>query len=170
MQRFGRDEIFPGAGVTVPLRRQVHRDQSAIGPIAHEERLLILQRKFRARAENHAGRAADADDRSGGQAVEVVFRPLRAPFAKSLIAAADGMEGADRPVPRRAPVPFHVAVEAEQFAVGVEGDVVRVAQIRRRIIPGSCRPDPSARRIRRRQLAGAESVAVFRRFRTMSSA
>ena len=38
------------------------------------------------------------------------------------------MVDANRPIPWRAPVPLHVAVEAEQFAVRTEIDVVGIAE------------------------------------------
>ena len=38
------------------------------------------------------------------------------------------MVHARRPIPRQADVPFHVGIVGEHFAVGIEGEVVRVAE------------------------------------------
>ena len=140
----------------------MHSDQATVRPVAHVKRLLVLHREFRAGAETHAGRATDANRDGRGQAVGVIFRPFAAAFAESLVAAAHRMERANRAVPRIAPVPFHVAVEAKQFTVGIECNVVGVAfaggeQFRVLAVEIHAR-DEAARRL----LAGAKTVAVFR--------
>src|SRR6185503_6807182 len=89
--------------------------------------VAILLGEIRALAGLHAGGRADADVHRGRQAVRVFLRPFRAALAKALVAAADDVINARWPVPRRAPVPFHVTVETEQLAVLVEIDVVGVA-------------------------------------------
>src|SRR5439155_21344563 len=75
-----------------------------------------------------SGRRADADVHDGAHGVGVVVGPLAGAVAPAELGRADAVVDADRPVPRHAPVVFHVGVEAEQFAVGVEGDVVGVAE------------------------------------------
>ena len=138
------------------------RDQAAIRPVVNVERLLILRRELRAVAERHAGRAADPDDGDRRIAVGIVLGPLGAPLAEAAVAAAHRVEDADRAVPRSAPVPFHVAVEAEELAVGVERDVVGVALARGDelgILAVGIEPDDVAAG---RLVIGAEAVSVLR--------
>lgn len=144
--------------------------EPAVGPVADVEGLLILRGKVRTGAENHACRASDADVHGRGKTVLIILGPLRAALAESLVAAADGMEHAHGPVPWAAPVPFHVAVEAEEFTIRIEGDVVVVAlacgeQLRiltvqihsQHVAAGGFRPDPnpfpSSMRLRARSSA-----------------
>ena len=79
-------------------------------------------------AEFHACRRADPDVERGRQAVRIPVRPLGGAFAKAVIARADDVVDANGSIPGRAPVPFHVAVEAKQFAVRTEIDVVGIAE------------------------------------------
>ena len=44
-----------------------------------------------------------------------------------MVRAREAMQDPDGPIPRGAPIPFHVAVEGEQLAVLVEREVVGVA-------------------------------------------
>ena len=119
LESLRRDEVFPRPDVGSAARLEMDRDQAAIRPVVNVERLLILRRELRAVAERHAGRAADPDDGDRRIAVGIVLGPLGAPLAEAAVAAAHRVEDADRAVPRSAPVPFHVAVEAEELAVGV---------------------------------------------------
>src|SRR5262249_39933835 len=143
------------------LGLHVNGDQPAVGPIENIERLLILGRILGAGAEDDAGRAANADVADGGQAVGIVAGPLGGSFAEAAVPRAGGVEDADGAIPGRAPVPVHVAVEAEQLAIGVEADVVGIALPRRvnlGVMPVEIHSgDEAAGRL----LAGAESVAVF---------
>ena len=130
VQPFGRDKIFPRPGVACAVWGQVHCEEPAIGPIAGKQGFLIFGWKLGAGAEDHAGGAADAHGHRRGQAVGEILGPLRATLAESLIATAHRMKDANRTVPRRSPIPFHIAVKPEQFSVGVERDVVIVALAR----------------------------------------
>src|SRR5436309_6313374 len=103
-------------------------DNAAVRPIHYVKRLLVFRRIFRAGAEFHACRRADPDVERGRQAVRIPVRPFGGAFAKTVIAAVDDVIDANGPIPRRAPVPFHVAVEAKPFAVWTEIDVVGVAE------------------------------------------
>ena len=127
VERFWRDEVFERARVARAVRFQVNRHQPPVSPVADIERLLVFRGKFRAGAEDHAGRAADADIHRSRHAVRIILRPLRAAFAEALVAAAHALKRACGPIPRAAPVPFHVAIVAEQLAVRIERDVVIVA-------------------------------------------
>ncbi len=72
------------------------------------------------------------------------------------------MKSADRPVPRHSPIPFHVAVETEQFAIDIEGDVVGVALAggeQFRVLPVEIHADDETAG---RLFAGAEAVAILR--------
>src|SRR6185437_13370462 len=101
---------------------------SAIRPVAEVNRLLILGGELGAEAVAHTGRRADADIHGGGQAVFIVSGPLAGAVTPAELRPADAVIYPRRPIPRHAPVPFHVAIEGEQFVVGVEGDVVGVAE------------------------------------------
>src|SRR5271169_1717970 len=89
----------------------MYSNQPSVSPVKHVVRFLILGGEFGAGAEDNAGRAADADVDDSGQTVEVVFGPLGGAFAEAAVVGAGGVEDADRAIPGRAPVPFHVAVE-----------------------------------------------------------
>src|SRR5690242_3645203 len=106
----------------------MNSEDSSVGPVHYEKRPFVFVWIIAFRPELYSGRRADADIDNRRETVGVIFRPLRAALAKSVVAAADDVHDPDRPVPRHAPIPFHVAVEAEQFAVGVERDVVGVAE------------------------------------------
>src|SRR5205814_6094800 len=54
--------------------------------------------------------------------------PLAGAAAPAELRGAGAMVDAGGPVPGHAPVPLHVRVEREEFAVGVEGHVVGVAE------------------------------------------
>ena len=56
-----------------------------------------------------------------------MFGPLCGTFAKPIVATSHRMKHVNRAIPGSSPVPFHVAVKAKQFAIGVEGNIVRVA-------------------------------------------
>ena len=108
----------------------MHGHNAAIRPIHHPERVAVLLREFRLRGRDDSRGRADADVHHFRQTVRVVSRILRRAFAETLIAAAHDVIRARGPVPRRTPIPLHVAVEAQQLAVRVEADVVSVALTR----------------------------------------
>src|SRR5438105_10940367 len=113
-------EIFECARVAGALRLEMDRNDSAISPIHCEQRLLVLFRKIRLCAELHARRRADADIDHWRQAVVVPLWPFRCAFTKPIITATHQMVDANRSVPRHAPIPFHIAVEAENLPFGTE--------------------------------------------------
>ena len=102
-------------------------NQTTIGPVANIKCLLVLHGEFCTGTEDNTCRTTDADRRRLRQAIRIIVRPLRAAFSEAVIATTNGMENMDRPIPGHSPVPFHITVEAKQFAVGIETNVIRVA-------------------------------------------
>src|SRR5439155_12726292 len=109
-----------------------------------------------------ARRRANTNVHYWRKAIVVPFWPFGCPFAEAVIAAGDEMINANGPIPWRAPIPFHVAVEREDFALGANIEVIGVAHSRRDEF------DVFAIRIEAEQesawrlFAGAEAVAIFR--------
>ena len=112
-------------------------------------------------AELNAGRRADADVDVRGQAVGIPDRPFGRAFAKPVIATADDVVDANRPIPRRAPVPFHVAVEAKQLAVRTEIDVVGIAETGGKQLDVPAVGVHARHETAGRFFAGAKAVSVF---------
>ena len=108
----------------------MHRNQSAISPIANIKGLLIFCGEFRTCSKDDTGRTTDADRRRLRQAIRVVLRPLGTPFPEAVVSTTDRMEHMDRTIPRAPPIPFHVAVEAKQFSIGIKTNVIRVSLTR----------------------------------------
>jgi len=104
----------------------VDGNQATVGPVTDVEGLLISGRKSCSRTEGDSGGATDSDGCGLRQTIGVVLWPFGGAFAKAIIATLNGMEDVNRSLPGGAPVPFHVAVPAEQLTVGIEGDVVGV--------------------------------------------
>ena len=134
-QRFRSDEVLEFRRIARPLGRQVSGDEPAVGPVAHEERLLVLGRELGPGPEGHAGRRADADVDDGPEAVGVVFRPLAGAVSPAELGGAGAVVDTSRPIPGPAPIPLHVGVEGEQLAVAVEGEVVGVAEAAEHEVP-----------------------------------
>ena len=105
----------------------MYGDQAAIGPVAHIKCFLIFDGKFSSSAKDHTGGTTDADIHHRRQAVGKILRPLGAAFSIAVFAATHHMKRACGTIPWSAPVPFHVTVVAEKFAIRVESDVVIVA-------------------------------------------
>src|SRR3954464_9112618 len=139
----------------------MHGDEAAVAPVENVIGFLILGGKLRAGAKEHAGRAADADRGRRGEAVEIILRPLGGAFAEAGVTAANGVEDADRAIPGRTPVPFHVGVEAEELAISVEGDVVGIALARGEQLDILAVLVHAGDEAARRNLACAKAVAVF---------
>ena len=79
------------------------------------------------------GRAA-ADLQDARQTINVV-RWIGADLLPALVAADDPVVQPHRPIPRQAEVPFHVAVEAEQFAQIIQAEVRRIPPSRADALP-----------------------------------
>ena len=103
------------------------RVDDADRPVGTEHGPAIL------RAERRVIVAFDADRRAAArlvqrrQHVEQVGRLIRGSRSPAEVAAHRRVYDADGPIPRQTNVPFHVAVEAEEFAIGIEGGVELVA-------------------------------------------
>ena len=110
------------------VRLEVDRPHGAVGPVEREHGALVFRGKLRAGAEDGAGRRAGADVDGAGQRVRIIRRPAAGTGAPAVVAAADDVVDAGGHVPRRAHVPLHVGVVGEELAVGIEGDVVLVAE------------------------------------------
>src|SRR5687768_10316198 len=102
-------------------------DQPAECPIQDVKRFLILARKFRTGPKQHSGWTTNADVHRRRQTIRIMLRPFGGSFPETVVGTADGMEDANRPIPGCSPVPFHVAIEAENLTVVVKRNVVGIA-------------------------------------------
>ena len=78
--------------------------------------------------ELQAGGRAWPDVRQRGQAIQVVLGPLGPTAPPAELGPGGDVAKSRRPIPGGAQVPFHVGVVGKEFAVGTEGDVIRVAK------------------------------------------
>ena len=140
----------------------MHRDQTSISPVLNEERPLILRRKLRARAEANSRGAADADVHRRRQAVVVILRPLARTLAEAMVRTARQMVHTYWAIPRRAPVPLHVTVKAEQLAIMIEGHAVGVALAARDEFAVLAIGVHAHHKSTRRLASRAEAVAILR--------
>src|SRR5436305_3451961 len=108
---------------------------SAIGPIKCEQSLSIFLREIALRSELNAGRRADADVNHGRQTVGVIFRPFGGTRAPAVLARGNTMNDSRRPIPRQAPVPFHVAVKAEDFPIRTEIEIISISKSSQKQLP-----------------------------------
>jgi len=90
--------------------------------------VLYLSGKLLRVAELHASRRAAADVHDRAERVGVVVGPFRRALAEAELRARDDVQDARVAIPRQAHVPLHVAVVGEKLAVGVEVEVVGVAE------------------------------------------
>ena len=126
-QRRARHELLFRARVGRARGLEVDGIHRAERPVADVEGLLVLRWELRAEAERHAHGRTRPDVHEGRQAVWERRLPLAGAAPPAEVAAARGVVDTGGPVPRRAEVPFHVGVVDEHLAVGVEGEVVRIA-------------------------------------------
>ena len=103
-------------------------EDATVCPVERVKGFAILLREIAFRAELHAGGRAEADIIRRRQAVRVVLRPFPGAGTPAVFAANDTVNDPRRPIPRRAPIPFHVAIEGEDFALRVEIKIVTVAE------------------------------------------
>src|SRR5687768_8819761 len=100
----------------------------AVGPVLDEEGALVSGGELGAGAEGNAGGGAHSGVDDGAEGVGVVVGPLAGAVAPAVLAAAGDEVDADGSVPGGSGVPLHVGVVVEELAVGVEVDVVGVAE------------------------------------------
>ena len=115
---------------------QVNGEDSAIGPVEGVDGLLVFHGELGADAVAHAGRRTDADIEEAAEAIEVEGRPNAGARTPAELRRARAVVEANGTIPRHAPVPFHVAIEGEQLAIGIERDVVGVAETAEHQLPG----------------------------------
>lgn len=127
VQRFGRDEVFEAGLVGAAVRTQMNGKQPAVRPVHRVKCFLIFRGKLRAVSKHQTGRAAKSDILNRRESVLVISRQLPAAAAVTKIAAVYGMIESCWAVPGQSPVPFHIAVEADDFSVGVESKVIGIA-------------------------------------------
>ena len=114
--------------VTPTCRAQIDGEDAAISPVHDVERVFVSIWEVALRAELHARRRAAADVHDRAERVGVVVGPFRRALAEAELRARDDVQDARVAIPRQAHVPLHVAVVGEKLAVGVEVEVVSVAE------------------------------------------
>lgn len=107
---------------------EVEGEDAAEAPIEGEQGPLVALGEAGAGAEGDAGGGTQADIGDTWEGIGVISGPFAGAFTEPVIDAGEAMEDPVGPVPGEAPVAFHVAVEGEELAVGVEGDVVGIAE------------------------------------------
>ena len=161
VERLPGKEIFECASVAGALGLEMDRNDPAIGPIHRQQGLFIFFGEIRFCAELHARRRADSDVDDRRQSIVVPLGPLRRAFAKTVVTAAHEMIDANRAVPWHTPIPFHVAVEAENLSFGAEIKIVGVAHSCGHQLNILCIGIQSEQETARRLFARAKSIAIF---------
>ena len=128
IERLAFEEHLGFGGEARAVRLQMHGKNPAVRPVHRKERLLVFFWEIAFRAEFHTRRRTEADVHRRGQAVRIIIWPFPRARAPAVFAAGHAMNDAGRPIPRRAPVPFHVAVECEYFPRRTEIKIIRVAK------------------------------------------
>ena len=128
-----------GGRVRGTLAFQIDGQDPSLRPVADQEAVVILRRELVCLVESHSGGTSSPDVDGAREAVEVIRRPLARAVPPAELRADRAVIDAYRAIPGEADVPFHVAVEREELAIGVEGEVILVAESRRRLASRSCR-------------------------------
>ena len=103
-------------------------ENAAISPIEHEQRAAIWFREIAFGPEHHGGGRGKADI---DHARQCVWRPHRQHTGASppaVFATRHDVQHAGWMIPRKADIPFHIRVEREHFALGIERDTKRITK------------------------------------------
>ena len=131
VQRTALQERLESARGRRAARFQMHGEDTAESPIEREQGASIPLGEGARRSELHAGRRPQAHIHHRRQRVGVIGWPLARSLAEAVFAAADHMQNAGGNIPGEAIAVFGIAIEGEQLAARVEGQVIDVAEAAR---------------------------------------
>ena len=98
-------------------------DQSQI-----EHPIVVFGRELMGLVKRHPGRASPSHVEDRRQAIEVIGRPLARAVPPAELGSQRAVNDTNRAIPGKPDVPFHVAVEREELAIAIEGEVILVAE------------------------------------------